>query len=198
MRDTPTQRPGGLWLGHRMAPDSPIYLILPRALTAQTQKQRLWLSTGLVSQRKNRRQWAWLRQEEWRLPELGRYTCFRVRGGCEVEMGQEESAWRLACARGGPDPRRPCGPLPVEWFSLRPGPEPIQRWHRLVGERKPHELCLGELGVQVLVTHLLVICCWGKDLPPVCLSFPIFQLGILIVPPHKLLDGLSEIMYVNA
>lgn len=44
-----------------------------------------------MSQRKNRRQQAWLKQEEWRLPELGRYTFSRdkyqileVQGGSKV------------------------------------------------------------------------------------------------------------------
>lgn len=42
------------------------------------------------------------------------------------------------------------------------------------GERKLLELCLGEPGVQVLVTHLLVIRCWEKECVP---QFPHLSVG---------------------
>lgn len=53
--------------------DSPIHpTVQGTGLTDS--KHRLGLSAGLVSQRKNRRQWVSLKQEDWRLPELGSYT----------------------------------------------------------------------------------------------------------------------------
>lgn len=149
--------------------------------------------------RKTRRQWAWLKQEEWRLPELGRntfcrdkYQSLEVQRGAEVEMGQEESALRTAHARGVPDPMSALWTTPNRVVL----PEARARTHPKVtqtggeggwGEKAPRALSGRAWGSGLgctLTSDLLLRERFTSCVPPF-----IFQLEILIVPPHKLLDG---------
>lgn len=117
-----------------------------------------------MSWRKNRRQWVQLKQKKWRLPELGRSTfsgdkdwILEEQGGTQVEVGQKESARRIACAGQGPDPCRYCGPFPIQWFSLRPGVGPTPPMLGKIGrEGRLHGLCLGSGLGYILTSDLLL------------------------------------------